>query len=192
MHPQDVSNIIQFVSVLILAWYSYLTYRIVKASKEQTEAIYRPYITITHHLSSDHIISLFVKNTGKTTASNLSLQIDKEIHQLGQSSKDWDISKHYPFSNVLASFPPEFELVFPITGIAGLQSNISNGKLDEVIFTVVAKYTYGQKTIVEKTTVDLRVYVGIFMPDPSIQERLHGIEKAIKELNKIVKTNLAG
>jgi hypothetical protein len=187
-----ITNVIGILNVAVAALYAYLTYRIVKASREQAEVVFRPYITITLNRSSDTVITLCVKNTGKTNAQNLRLRIDRDVYHLDSRTEEYNIAKLYAFTNVIGSFPPELELTFPLISSIALQSEKSRSEIKETVFEIEASYSYGRKTVTEKTVVDLRSYIGIWMPEPSIEDRLKEITtEEVKEFKELIKKKLA-
>jgi len=187
-----MSEIIGALNVVIAAIYSFLTFRIVKTSKQQAEAIYRPYVTITHRLSSETLISLFIKNTGKTNAQNLKLQIDKDFFQINRSIQEFNIAKHFAFTNVVESFPPESELKFSLISSAALNSESWQNDGQPPVFKIIATYSFSDKTVTEATTIDLRPYHNTFLPEPSVEDRLKKLTEELKEFKELVGKKLVG
>ena len=181
-----MSDIIGALNLFVASVYAYLTFRIVKASREQIESVTRPYITVTHRLSNDGLIILYIKNTGKTNAKNLKLEIDKNFYHLNNKREEYNLAKIYAFTNVIESFPPESVLEFPLSASIYLQSKNSVNNLNETIFEIKAIYSYSTKKITETTKIDLNTYSGIWMPQPTMEDRLKEIKEELKEFRSLV------
>ena len=88
----EISNYLTAILVVTTIVYAYLTYRMAKSSEasakavcDQSEAMLRPYITITPFIRSHTpVLYLRVKNSGKTSAKNLRLTIDRDFFQFGE------------------------------------------------------------------------------------------------------------
>lgn len=175
--------------VLITGYYAWATRKIlaanekavaasraaVDAMREQTEAVYRPYVTVTHRLTSDAALYLDVVNTGKTNAEKLKLDVDRDFWQLGPRTDNYNLPTTPAFSNVIESFPPGASLTFALG--PGLMTHDDRADETEtpLVFEITASYGFGGKRVDERTTVDLRPYAYTFTkPDP--------IEKQIKDL----------
>jgi hypothetical protein len=177
-----MSNIIAGLTLVVTGIYAYLTYRIVKASKQQVEALIRPFIVVTHRLTNQGLIRLYIKNTGKMAAENLQLTIDGDYFQIAR--KDYNIAENFVFKNTVASFPPESELTFALTPTVALQQDEKQQGSQPRVFSITASYGYLGKSVAERTTVDLRVYDKTFMPDPSIQDKLEKLTEALVDLKR--------
>jgi hypothetical protein len=186
-----ITNIIGLLNVAVAALYAYLTYRIVKTSRQQAEVVFRPYIVITLKRSSNTTITLCVKNTGKTNAQNLRLRIDRDVYHLDNRKEEYNLAKLYAFTNVIASWPPELELTFPLISSIALQNEESRSMIKETIFEIEASYSYGSTTVKEKTTIDLNSFIGIWMPQSSIEDHLGEISKEVNNLSELIKKKFA-
>ena len=184
-----MTTIISFLTLIVTGIYAYLTYRIVQASKEQSESVFRPYITITHRLSTQTLIKLYIRNTGKTNACNLRLQIDRDFRQLDSKREEDNIANNFAFNNVIETFPPGSELKFSLMSTIALHAE---SYAQPFIFTITATYSYVDKTVTEKTTIDLRPYKGTFLPDYSVEDGLEALRKEISEIKEIINGRFAG
>jgi hypothetical protein len=80
------------ILVFITAIYSYLTYKMAKASeasvqamREQSEAMLRPYVTISPYVRPHTtVLYLRIENAGRSAAENLRLSMDKDFFQFGE------------------------------------------------------------------------------------------------------------
>jgi hypothetical protein len=164
---------------------------IVRASNRQAILFSRPYITITLRHTNDSTVTLLIKNTGKSSADKLKLMVDKAVFQLSFRNKEYDLSQLFIFNNVIPSFPPETEFAFPLMSSVEIQSEDLTAAANNRVFTLVAEYFYGRKRFLETTTIDLRTYHGIWMPHPTVEDRLDQLTGQIKDIKDILKKRLA-
>lgn len=182
-----MTEIIGWLNLFVASVYAFLTYKIVKTSKEQSESVYRPYITITHHLSSKTLINLYIKNTGKTNANKLQLKIDKDYFQVNPNLQEHNIANNYAFTNIIETFPPDSQLKFALMSSVALHSPNVEKEGQPFSFTITATYSYSAKTVEEKTTIDLRPYMGTFLPDKSVEDKLEDLITELSEIKEVLK-----
>jgi hypothetical protein len=193
---QIIQLVITIILVVITGVYAALTRRIAKSNElavaamnSQVENLARPYITVTHNLSARLVVSLSIANTGKSNAENLRLQINEDFFQFGR--KEYNLATLPMFQNVVETFPPNSQLVFPLISSLALQNPNSEDPLTPTVFTITATYSFVGKTITEKTTIDLRVYTGIWQQSETVEDKLAELINEFKELKDIVKTKSA-
>jgi hypothetical protein len=180
--------------VLVTAYYAKLTKKISEANariilatensvrmiREQTEAIFRPYIEISHSLDSHTLITLFIKNTGKTDAKNLQLKVNKEFYIIGRNK----ISEINAFQFPIKSFPPGARLKLPLMSSAAVSRKVKNDPKMPLEFNITATYSYANRQVEETTTIDLCMYDGTFLPGETIQDKLEKIDESLKIIAK--------
>ena len=175
-------TVLNTISAIAIIVYVFFTYRAVVAMKDQTEAIYRPYISISHFLDEDTLVGLVIKNTGRTTASNVRLNIDKDFYQLGSADKDLNLRSIYLFSNEIKSMSPDATLLLSLAPTILLINASENDSITPLVFNITATYSYGKKTFTEVTAIDLRVYRNTFLPVGSVEKQLLKINKSLQHL----------
>ena len=185
-------EILTALLVVITAFYAWSTFRILKANEnvvsvmeEQTEALYRPYVSARVYLvPKSPMLYLGIKNTGKTAAERLRIKLDRDYYQFGEKNAEKNLVGYHAFQNTIDSFPPEAELIFYL-GVA--HQVIGDGrdyKLTPDYFNITLTYEYGGKSVEEKTMLDLRPLKNSAIPPDPLVENLDGIKKAIEELVK--------
>jgi hypothetical protein len=186
-----IQAIMVIVLVLVTIWYAALTRSIAKSNKlavaamnSQIKNMIRPYITITLTQTSETLVSMIIANTGKSSAENLRLQIDRDFFQLGY--KEDNLAKLYLFENVIPSFPPESQFVFPLITSLEVKDDKSENPLSPSMFNITATYSFSGETVTEKTMIDLKVFRGIWMPSKTIQEKLSELTTELKELKEFI------
>jgi hypothetical protein len=196
MDNQIMQIILNVILVAITAVYAILTRRIAKSNELtvaavglQTENLIRPYITIAHSFTSETIISISIANTGKSNAENLRLQINKDFFQFGV--KDSNLARLFVFQTNIETFSPNSHFIFPILSSIELQDQKEDNPLCPSIFTITATYSFFGKTVTETTTIDLRVYQGIWMPPKTIEERISDLTKEVKEIKEFIEKKFA-
>lgn len=174
------------ILVITTVVYAFLTYRISKSNqdtvrilKEQTEALSRPYIVIEPFVRpGTPVICLKIINTGKTSAKNLRLTIDKDFCQFGNINKNL---KDFPvFSSTIDSFAPKQRLLFALA-----QSFVIFGEKDNKVpkqFSITAKYSFRGNEVIETSEIDLRAFeLSEYQTDPIVEK----LGKICEQLEKL-------
>ncbi len=186
-------DILTAILVIITGFYAYVTFKILRANekavnavREQNEALTRPYISIRSSYLSGATYYLHIKNTGNTPAYNLTLLIDKDYYCFGDKKHNVNLKNTYTFSNTISSFAPESEIVYGL----GHGGQLFTDKYDENItprqFTITAKYSYLNKDVEEKTTIDLMQYRGTVIYSDAQVKELINIDSKLKDQNRII------
>ena len=185
------------VLVAITGFYAWATFRILKANekvvaimREQSEALSRPYISISTFLvPKSSVVYLRICNTGKTAAIKLRLELDRDFYKYGISQERHNLAGLSAFQDIIDCFPPKAELVFALAqGFVIFGSN-SDSNVTPPSFSIKATYSYSQKTVTEATSVDLKSYLHS-QPEPApLLDRLEAIEKAIGKISVITPGN---
>ena len=185
------------VLVAITAFYAWATFRILQANekvvsimREQSEALSRPYISISTFLvPKSSVVYLRIWNAGKIAAIKLRLELDRDFYKYGKAQEQYNLAGLSAFQNIIDCFPPNAELVFALAqGFVIFGSN-SDSNVTPPSFSIKATYSYSQKTVTETTSVDLKPYLNS-QPEPApLLDRLEAIEKAIGKISVTAQTN---
>lgn len=180
-----LNSFLTCVLVITTIVYAYLTYKIAKSNtetvdilKEQNETMMRPYIVIEPFVRSNtSLIYLRIKNTGRTSAKQLKLRINKDFYQFDNESRNL---RDFPaFSSEIDSFAPNQELLFGLAQGFIIFSK-SNNRMP-LQFEITASYKSGNKSYKETSLIDLRVYeLSEYYKDPIVEE-LSKIGERLKE-----------
>ncbi|HDS1081290.1 TPA: hypothetical protein QDZ83_004451 [Pluralibacter gergoviae] len=155
-------EILTAILVIITGAYAYLTYKMSKMNErsvqimnDQTEALSRPYLVI-QPVIRPHTTFLYLKifNSGKTSALNVKLELDKDFYQFDE--KDRNLKNINVFNTRIDSFAPNQELYFAL-GQGWVVFGESKNPLPEQ-FTITATYSYMGKEVMEKNHIDLRPF----------------------------------
>lgn len=180
------------ILVFITAIYAYLTHRIAQSSeasvdamREQSEAFIRPYITVEPFIRPHTpLVYLRIKNTGKTNAENLSLSIDRDFYQFGETnSPDKNLKSLSAFSNSIDSFPPDAELIFALGQGWVLYGEDANPDATPIKFEITAMYGFFGKSTEEVNRIDLGPYLGSEGERDPVVEELERIRKIMEKVN---------
>lgn len=182
--------------VVITAFYAWATYRILKANervveamREQSEATYRPYVTVTVRLEPDNpIFYLRIANLGKTAATDLRLIIDRSFFKFGERSDNKDLSSFAAFNQPIDSLPPESEIVFGLAQGFVVFADGADPSTCPTTFTVTATYRFGVKQVEERHVIDLRPYLGADVPQDPVIRKLKTINDTLGKLVGAVKS----
>jgi hypothetical protein len=188
------------ILVGVTIYYAWTTRRILQANeqavaamREQTEAISRPYVTVSHSLGSDGIIYLGVGNNGQSSAENLKLTISDDFYQLGVNHEQYKLSNLKAFANPVRHLPPGTKLTFALKSIDQVvmtQQVILPEKPSEAptpsSFSITAEYSYGSKTVEEVTYIDVSLYHGTFKEIDAVVRQLGGIQKELHQIGTVI------
>lgn len=176
---------------IVTGFYVILTRKILKSNqqavcvmREQMEASLRPYIGIcTFIVPGNSMVCLKISNTGKTSAENVRIRLDRDFFQYGRTTPESNLTNAYVFQNTIKTFPPGTELLFYL----GLGFQIFDDKTDPKLtppqFTVNVRYNYSGREVCEETTIDLEAYrMTSLPPQEAIVTQLKEIVKAIDKL----------
>ncbi len=172
----------------ITALYSYLTYRMVKASeasvqamREQSESMLRPYVTVSPYVRPHTtLLYLRIENTGKSAAENLRLSMDKDFFQFGEAKRpDHNLRTKAAFIAPIQSFPPGAKLVFALgQGFVIFAPSADQDRVPQQ-FSITATYSMGAREFTEVNRIDLRPYIGSEDELEPIVEELERIRKVL-------------
>jgi hypothetical protein len=191
--------VIEFLTallVVITSFYAWVTYRILKANervveamREQSEAAYRPYVTVTPFLEPDNpIFFLRIANLGKTAATDLRLAIDRSFFKFGERSERNDLASFAAFNQPIDSLPPDSEIVFGLAQGFVVFADGADPTTCPTTFTVTASYRFGSKQVEERHIIDLRPYLHADVPQDPVIRKLKAINDSIGKLTGAVKS----
>jgi hypothetical protein len=154
-------EILTGVLVVITAMYAVFTYRIMRANertveavREQGEAALRPYLDIGAITPpNSHMFLLRIANTGRTGARDIRLELDRDFFQYGKRDGT-NLRTASAFSQPIEQMPPGSELRFGLAFGPQLVGETVDMALTPPVFTVTAVYSYGAKTVTERTVID--------------------------------------
>jgi hypothetical protein len=176
------------LSVMVTAIYVVLTYRIASTNKqmvaimqEQLATLDRPYVEVSAFLvPSSIIIYLRIKNTGKISAFNLRLRVEKDFYRYGRTRPENNLSQLNAFKRPIPTFPPGVELTFPLAQAFLIFGDNAREEITPRSFSIRAVYSYREKTISEDTIIDLNPYEETEPRRDPIVERMERIVKALR------------
>ncbi len=180
MTPELWANFLLFIVTTV---YVILTYHILKVMKKQHEASLRPYVVpATFVVPGNGMLCLRIANNGKMAAENVRLDIDRDFYKYGSTKDEHNLKDAYIFNNPIGTLVPGTELLFYL----GMGFHIFGENTDPLKtpskFIITAKYQYLEKTVEEKTVIDLEAYrMSSLPPQESIVTQLKEIVKAIKD-----------
>lgn len=157
------------ILVIVTAIYSYLTYKMVKASeasveamREQSESMLRPYVGVSPYVRPHTtILYLRIENTGRTAAENLRLSMDKDFFQFGEGKRpDQNLRTKAAFVDTMQSLPPGGKLVFALGQGFVIFAPGTDASIVPQQFTITAEYEFARKQVKETHRIDLRPYIG--------------------------------
>lgn len=146
----------------------------------QTEALTRPYVTISTGMDSGSRVHLIIKNTGRTGAERLSLKIDRPLSPLPSHYTDkYDLSRHHLFTQEYGTLGPESSIR---VALGWVMNHLNNGDSEQdppPRWTITASYCYGGgRLVTEESIIDLRQYNNRIMEHDYHLEELKKLAKS--------------
>jgi len=177
------------ILVIITGLYAWFTFKILKANerlveqmRNQQEATYRPYISISPTLFAENpIVFLKIKNSGLTAAQNLRLSLDKDFYQFGERKEESNLRSFTAFKEPIDSFVPGAEMLFYLAQSFVIFGEKSDQNLTPSIFTITAEYEYQNKKVTENTAIDLRPYLRSALPHDPMVNQLQKLRETIEK-----------
>lgn len=165
----EVIDYLTAILVFVTTIYSYLTYKMAKASeasvqavREQSEAMLRPYVSIFPYVRPHTtVLYLKIENIGRTAAENLRLSMDKDFFQFGEAKQeDHNLRTKAAFVESIQSLPPNGKLVFSLAQGFIIFAPGADPKVVPQQFAVRASYGFAGKQVSETHRIDLRPFIG--------------------------------
>lgn len=185
-----MTELLTALLVVVTAFYAWVTYRILRANervveamREQSEAAYRPYVTVSVFVEPDNpIFYLRISNTGRTSAEHLRLSLDQSFFQFGERSEDRNIANLAAFNETIDALGPGSSLTINLAQGFVVFGKTANPTTCPLRFTVTAKYAFGTKQVEERHAIDLRPYRGAAIPQEAIVRKLEAINDTLGKL----------
>ena len=175
------------ILIFVTTIYVYLTHQMAKATessvqaiKDQSEAMYRPYVIVEPFVRiNTPFICLRIKNTGQTPALNLTLKIDRDFYQF--SEKDKNFKDFDAFNTKIDSLPPNAELLFVLAQGWVILGAKADPKITPKQFEILSEYQYQNKSVSENHKIDLRPYGASEGAKDLVAEELEKIRKVLEK-----------
>lgn len=188
------TDILTGLLVLITGFYAWATFRILRANEkvvavmnQQSDALNRSYIDIRSFIvPGDITIFLEIKNTGRTSANHLRLELDRHFYQWGEKKENSNLANLTAFKQVIQCFPPNTSLIFYLGHGPSLFGGKSDTAITPRLFSIKASYSYSGKTVQETTTIDLNQYLNAALPPDATVSELRKTREEIGKLGKAI------
>jgi hypothetical protein len=132
------------------------TKRQIDAVREQFEETIRPFVVAKIGIYSGVIFSLEIENTGKSSATDLSLSIDRDFYQFGESGKN--LKTFEAFKMPIRHFAPGEKLTFLLSQGFNMKNFIDGTNVTPEEFLVTAKYSFKQSSYIEEYSINTTAY----------------------------------
>nr|QEO74137.1 hypothetical protein [uncultured bacterium] len=165
--------------VVITAVYAWVTFRMMRTSertlqamRDQSEASLRPYVTVSAFtVPNNFLFFLRISNTGRTAAQNVRLELDRDFYQYGGEAGGVNLRSAVAFREPIQQLPPGAEIVFGLAEGVVILGERNDPAVTPPVFAISATYSYSDRTVSERTVIDLRPYsAGMNAPDPIATE----------------------
>lgn len=174
----DTLEIITLILALISGLYAWLTHRIAVSNErsvaimaKQTDLLTRPYVDVSVFTPpKSHVFYLRIRNSGRTAARNLRLQVDRDFFPFGRQSQPSLVSLA-AFREAITSFGPIAQLTFALGSAVDIFREDTDPKIMPQEFRITASYEYDNGSVSETSHVDLRPYrLSAMEPSPLVDE----------------------
>jgi hypothetical protein len=177
--------------VVITGFYAWVTYKIMtvnegtlNAMQQQTDAVTRPYLTINVFSEPNSVVFyLRIANTGRTGASDVRLTLDRDFYQYGQRNRP-SLREATVFREPIEQLPPGAEMIFGLAQGFVVLGNECDPSVTPPVFSINATYSYGEKTVSETTTIDLRPYKESMDRPSAVADELKKIREQLEKIAK--------
>jgi len=174
---------------LIAGLYAVFTFRILKANQRvademalQRRDILRPIISVGPQVDEYLVVSLLIKNSGSSPATNLRLGIDSDFYSYAEYSESNNLKGISAFNNPILAFAAGSELRFDLAQGFNLGINKDGNLLTPMKFKISAQYEFGRDKFDEDFYIDLGPYMRSTVPRSKLIDE---VEKARKALETI-------
>lgn len=189
-----VTELLAGALVVVTTFYAWATFQILRANErvvavmqDQAEGLTRPYVTVSV-LTPPRSIVLYLRvaNTGRTSAQNVRLALDRDFFRYGGKDPGDNLRTFSAFQEEIQCLPPGGELVFALAQGFVIFGPEADPARTPTVFRVTASYGYGDKRVTETTPIDLRPYLrSDTAPDPLVDE-LRRIKETLDKLESAV------
>jgi hypothetical protein len=175
--------------VVITGFYAWVTFRIMKANersvavmRDQIESVTRPYITVgLLTVPNNHLFYLRVTNTGKSGARDVRLVLDRDFYQYGRPNGT-NLRDVVAFREPIQQLSPGAEIVFGLATGPQLVGDHLDPTVTPAVFSIKATYSYGDRTVTEVSTIDVRPYRDSMRPPSAVATELHSINEQLEKI----------
>ncbi len=175
--------------VAITFFYAWVTFRIMKANertvaamRDQIDSVTRPYVNVgVLTVPNSYLFYLRVTNSGKTGARNVRLLMDRDFYQYGQPNGT-NLRDVVAFREPIQQLSPGSEIVFGLAMASTLLADQVNPAITPPVFSITATYSYGDRTVTEQTTIDLRPFRDSMGPPSAVATELKGIQEQLEKM----------
>ncbi len=181
--------------LIVTGFYAWVTYRILKANeatiaitREQMVAQMRPYVTIRPTMVvGNPLLRLVIGNSGRTAATNVRLQIDRDFYQFGDKSPGKNLAEFMMFKQPIETLAPGSETTVYLAQGYKVLGKGADPNISPAVFNITASYSYDGKAVTETTTVDLRPLANAAIGENPVETELRKLRQGIDaSLDKLI------
>jgi hypothetical protein len=184
----SISDLLTAILVFVTAIYSYLTFKMARATeasvqalRDQSEALLRPYVAVTSYVRPHTtVLYLKIENTGKSTALDLKLEMDRNFFQFGHGERaENNLRTKQAFAGPIQSLPPGGKLNFALAQGPVIFGPSADPNVVPQQFAITATYSFAGKRVTEQSNIDLRPYIGSEGERDPLVDELERLREAI-------------
>ena len=182
------------VLVGVTIFYAWSTHRImnaneavVKEMQRSSELSVRPFVVPSVEIPADrHGINLFVRNLGRTPATNLRMELDRDFYAFGREDEGSNVRKFNAFTEEIATLSPGQILEFHLGSGPDIYGEVENPRMP-LTFAVTMRYSFGEQVINEKYTLDLKPFLNAAIPQSGPERHLKEIGNKLRDIEREIR-----
>ena len=111
------------------------------------------------------------------------LNLDRDFYQFGQKDRP-SLREASAFQQPIEQLPPGAEMIFGLVQGFVVLGDDADKSVTPPVFSIDATYSYGKRTVSERTTIDLRPYKESMDPPSAIVDELKKIREQLQIIAK--------
>lgn len=174
---------------LITGLYAFFTFRILKANQRvademalQRRDILRPIISVGPQVDEYLVVSVLIRNSGSSPATNLKLSMDSDFYSFAEYSEGNNLRSISAFNNPISAFAAGAELRFDLAQGFNLDKSKDGKPLTPMQFKISAQYEFGHDKFDEHFHIDLRPYMRSTVRRSKLIDELEKARKALEAI----------
>ena len=174
---------------IITGLYAAFTFKILKANQRmademalQRRDMLRPVISVAADVDEFLVVSLTIKNTGASPATNLRLTLDTDFYAFAEDSEARNIRNNPIFTAPVSAFSPGSQLRFDLAQGFNLGTSENDKVLTPMRFKINAQYEFAGFQYNEDFNIDLHPFMGSTIKRSKMNDELEKIRKILERL----------
>ena len=149
--------------------------------RAQHAAATSPVIAVNLQIRDEVLINLRIKNSGRATARNLRISLDRDFHQFAAPDPDRNIRYFGIFQNPIPCFPPDEQLLIHLSQGWNLGKVHNDRVITPPEIKIEVAYDHAGCRHTERFEFDLAAYYHTFQDRSETSKELRKIREALEK-----------